>query len=93
MQLLPFLLVTASTALAAVDTQFLGCTYSKLSVEPWYNCNDLNGGVDPCQQQHSCYMACGRAGSSDKPGDFVMVAEQNGPLADYPCACRCYMTK
>lgn len=84
-------LVALLSSATAVQTIFNGCTYSKLQVEPWYNCNELNGGTDPCQEQQSCYMACGRAGSNDKPKDFVMVAEQNGPGAGNTCSCKCYL--
>ena len=73
---------------ATVPTMFSGCTYKPIGVEPWYNCNDMNGGTDPCAEQQDCYMACYRAGSNDKRSDFVGVAENNG---DGSCNCKCYL--
>ncbi|KAF7196816.1 hypothetical protein HII31_01734 [Pseudocercospora fuligena] len=71
-----------------VNTVFGGCNYSPIGVEPWYNCNDQNGGSDPCAPTQNCFMACGRAGSKDKASDFVMVAEWNGGNT---CNCECWL--
>ena len=87
--LLP-ILGLALSASATVPTVFGGCHYSSIGVEPWYNCNEQNGGSDPCAATQNCYMACGRAGSDDKASDFVMVAEWNGDALG-SCSCECYL--
>ncbi|KAK4628729.1 hypothetical protein CLAFUW4_08002 [Fulvia fulva] len=75
---------------ASVPTIFSGCNYKPIGVEPWYNCNEQNGGSDPCAEQQDCYMACGSAGSNDKKDDFVIVAEWNGN-SQGTCNCKCYL--
>jgi hypothetical protein len=86
------LLTTLALALgvSAMDTTFGGCKYSKISGTPWHNCNDYNGGKDPCPEQQNCLMACGRAGSKDNANTFVMVSEYNGPDLG-TCNCVCYL--
>lgn len=62
------------------------CKYEKLSVTPWHNCNDYNGGKDPYTDA-DCDMPCARAGRKEG-GKFVHVSNYWGNDA---CALQCYL--
>lgn len=73
---------------AKVTTHFAGCKYTTIGA--YNNCLNINGGVSPCGSDSDCFVACNRAGSNDKSGDFRMVVDDNGVGNNPRCECRCY---
>lgn len=76
-------LLAIAVSVNAMTARLDGCNDEPLSVAPWMNCKG-----NPCSQ-FSCLQACGRAGSSDKASDFVMIGNYNGPILK-SCSCICY---
>ncbi|RYC77624.1 hypothetical protein BFJ63_vAg19502 [Fusarium oxysporum f. sp. narcissi] len=62
------------------------CNWKKLSVAPWHNCNQYNGGKDPWTDK-DCEWICSRANMNDA-GNFVHVSEYNG---NNQSVIRCYL--
>ncbi|TID25842.1 hypothetical protein E6O75_ATG03705 [Venturia nashicola] len=71
-----------------MSTHFAGCSLK--SIGAYNHCKEHNNGVSPCGSDSDCFVACGRAGSRDKSGDYRMVADYNGPSASAQCECRCF---
>jgi hypothetical protein len=80
---LPTLLATVAVANAYMKATLDGCHYEKLKVTPWDNCHGACRQVD-------CQLACHRAGTRDKPSDYVVVGNYNGPIIN-SCSCLCYL--